>query len=486
MKLLMDILYKAGIEDIIGSTNIAIDKVFFDSRSVDKFGLFVAVRGTAVDGHEYINRAINQGAVAIVCEEFPDEAIEGITYIKVKNSAKALGQIAANYYDNPSEKIKLIGVTGTNGKTTTTTLLYGLFRSLGYKVGLLSTVVNKIDNLIVEATHTTPDALQLNALLSDMVEKKCTYCFMEVSSHAIHQHRISGLKFTGGIFTNITHDHLDYHKTFDAYIKAKKAFFDELPENAFALINQDDIHGEIMVQNTRARVSKFALQSQADFKCKILENQFSGLLLQIGPNEIWTQLIGRFNAYNILASYAVATLVGEEPVDILTAISKLLPVEGRFQQVKTSNNITGIVDYAHTPDALENILKTIKEIRTGNEQVITVVGCGGDRDKEKRPIMASIACRYSDRVILTSDNPRSEDPETILNEMQAGVEIVHKKKTLAIINRKEAIETACSLADEGDIVLIAGKGHEKYQEVNGERLPFDDMEVLNEMLNLLN
>ncbi|MBN4062044.1 UDP-N-acetylmuramoyl-L-alanyl-D-glutamate--2,6-diaminopimelate ligase [Bacteroidales bacterium AH-315-I05] len=493
MKLLKDILYKAGIEDVMGSTNVAIDNVQFDSRKVDKFNLFVAVCGTQVDGHQFIDQAIESGAVAIVCEEFPGNINEQITYVKVKNSSEALGCIATNYYDNPSEKLALIGITGTNGKTTVATLLFRLFKALGYKAGLISTVVNKIDNVDVEVTHTTPDPLQLNRLLQQMVEKKCSHCFMEVSSHAVAQNRISGLDFAGGVFTNITHDHLDYHKTFDEYIKAKKSFFDEMNSNAFALVNKDDPHWKVMLQNSKASPKTLALKTDADFKCKIIESQFSGLLLNIGGNEVWAKLIGSFNAYNVLTVYAVASLLGEDPMSILTAISNLSPVEGRFQHIKTENNpaksgagVTGIVDYAHTPDALKNVLKTINEIRTGNEKVITLVGCGGDRDTAKRPLMAQIACEFSDKVILTSDNPRSEDPETIIQEMQKGVPPADFKKTISITNRKEAIKVACSLAEESDIILVAGKGHEKYQEIQGVKHPFDDMEILNEMLGLVN
>lgn len=484
MMLLKDILYKAGIEEVVGTTNIAIDKIAFDSRKVEKFSLFVAISGTQVDGHNYIDTAITSGAIAIVCERLPEELNEKITYIRVKNSAASLGFIAANFYENPSEKIKLVGITGTNGKTTTTTLLYELFKSLGYKVGLLSTVRNIIGTEVIPASHTTPDAIQLNALLRDMVDKGVTHCFMEVSSHAIHQHRISGVQFAGAVFTNITHDHLDYHKTFDEYIKAKKAFFDKLPEDAFALVNVDDKHGEVMLQNCRAEHKSFALKTLADFKCKIIENQFDGLFLNIDNQEVWTKLIGSFNAYNLLTIYAVAVLLGEDKMSILTSISRLNSVEGRFQYIKSANGVIGIVDYAHTPDALENVLSTIKDIRSGNEQVIAVVGCGGDRDKGKRPVMASIACSYADKVIFTSDNPRTEDPELIIKDMEAGVEAIHYKKTLSVTNRKEAIKAACSMSSPGDIILIAGKGHEKYQEINGEKLPFDDLEILKEMLQI--
>jgi UDP-N-acetylmuramoyl-L-alanyl-D-glutamate--2,6-diaminopimelate ligase len=485
MKILKDILYKAGIDDVIGSTNLAIEKITFDSRDVEKFTLFIAVKGVHTDGHNYINQAIKQGAEAVVCEELPQELNKKITYIKVKDSKRALGIISANFYDNPSEKLTMVGVTGTNGKTTVATLLFNLFSRFGNKCGLLSTVENRIANEIIPSTHTTPDAIQLNKLLSQMVSAGVSHCFMEVSSHAIDQQRIAGLDFNLAIFTNITHDHLDYHKTFNEYIKAKKKFFDNLNENAKALINIDDKHGEVMVQNSKAKVYTYAMKTLADFHVKILENHFDGMLLSIDGQEVWTKLIGEFNAYNILAVYASAVLLGKEKMDVLTNISLLEPVEGRFQYFKTENNIAAIVDYAHTPDALQNVLETIKKIRTGNEKVITVVGCGGDRDKEKRPAMAKIASEYSDKVILTSDNPRSENPETIIDEMRTGVEPHNYKKVLSIVNRREAIKTASALATEGDIILVAGKGHEKYQEIKGEKFPFDDYEELKNALNIL-
>ncbi len=477
-KLLKDILYKTGIEELVGNTNIAIDKICFDSREVEDASLFVAVVGTATDGHQYINQTIEKGAVAIVCEQFPEQLHDGITYVKVKDSAAALGIIAANFYDNPSNELKLVGITGTNGKTTTATLLHELFMQLGYQVGLLSTVVNKIGNEAIPSTHTTPNAVELNKLLRKMVEAGCDYCFMEVSSHAIHQHRVTGVAFSGAVFTNITHDHLDYHKTFDEYIKAKKMFFDMLPENAFALVNKDDKNGMVMLQNTKAKPYTFALKSAADYTARILESGFSGMMLHIDKNEVWTKLIGGFNVYNLLSIYAVAVLLEQDKLNTLTAISNLNAVEGRFQYIKSQDNISGIVDYAHTPDALKNVLGTISEIRTNNETVITVVGCGGDRDKAKRPLMAQIACEYSNKVILTSDNPRSENPEQIINDMKAGVEPQHYKKVLSITNREEAIKTACMLAESNDIILVAGKGHEKYQEINGEKFPFDDLEIL--------
>jgi len=485
VKLLKDILYKAGIEEVIGNTHLAVETICFDSRLAEKMSAFVAVRGTQTDGHLFIDKAIAQGSKIIVCEELPSNLVEGVTYVKVKNSAEALGVMASNYYDNPSEKLKLVGVTGTNGKTTVTTLLHRLYRAFGNKPGLISTVVNLIGTKEIPATHTTPDPVQLNRLLQQMVEEGCKYCFMEVSSHAIHQRRIAGLKFAGGIFTNITHDHLDYHKTFDNYIKAKKQFFDDTPADAFSLVNVDDVHGEIMVQNTKSKVYHFALRTDADFKAKILENHFQGLNLILDDREIWSKLIGKFNAYNLLATYAAAILLGEEKMEVLTMLSNLNPPSGRFQYIRSENGIIGIVDYAHTPDALKNVLSTIQEIRGGNEKVITVIGCGGDRDKTKRPEMAKIAADLSDRVMLTSDNPRSEEPEAIIKDMQAGLEITQQKKSLAITDRKEAIKAAASMAEPGDIILVAGKGHETYQEIKGERFDFDDMKILTEMLNLV-
>ena len=484
MKLLKDILYKANLLDVSGTTNVAITMVSADSRVIEKDSLFVAVHGTQSDGHRFIQKAIDEGAIAIVCEELPDTMIDKITYVKVKDSSLALGIIASNFYDNPSEKMKLVGVTGTNGKTTTVTLLFNLFRTLGYNVGLLSTVRNQINNTTIPATHTTPDAIALNKLLEEMVEKGCTHCFMEVSSHALVQNRVAGVHFTGAIFTNITHDHLDYHKTFDEYIKAKKKLFDTLSADAFALVNKDDPNGEVMLQNTKATKQSYALKTSADFKCKIMENQFSGLLLNINNTEVWSKLIGNFNAYNILGVYAAAVLLKEDKLNVLTTLSLLNPVDGRFQYLRTDKGIVGIVDYAHTPDALMNVLKTINEIRTGNEKVITLVGCGGDRDTKKRPVMAKIACENSNQVILTSDNPRSEEPQAIIDEMEKGVEAQHAKKVLAIPDRKEAIKTAVSIANAGDIILLAGKGHETYQEVKGVKHPFDDLEILRSTLQL--
>jgi UDP-N-acetylmuramoyl-L-alanyl-D-glutamate--2,6-diaminopimelate ligase len=483
LKLLSDILYKTRLEEIIGSTNLAISSVTFDSRKVKKDSLFIATRGTASDGHHYIEVAIENGAVAVVCEDLPETLKENVTYVKVLDSSASLGYIACNFYDNPSEKLKLVGITGTNGKTTTVTLLFNLFRGLGYNVGLLSTVENKINTTVIPSTHTTPDALALNELLAKMVEAGCQYAFMEVSSHAIVQHRITGLKFTGAAFSNITHDHLDYHKTFEEYIRAKKMFFDHLQDDAFALTNKDDRNGSVMLQNTKAKKYSYGLKSVADFKCRVVENHLNGLLLSIDNQDVWVKLIGSFNAYNVLVVYSIALLLKQDKVQVLTTLSNLNSVEGRFQYIKSKNSIVAIVDYAHTPDALKNVLETIKDIRTGNEQVITLVGCGGDRDAAKRPIMAQIACEYSNKIILTSDNPRSENPEDILNQMQEGINPVDMKKTLRISDRKEAIRTAVAFAKENDIILIAGKGHEKYQEINGVKHPFDDFEIVKELFN---
>ncbi len=485
MKLLSDILYKVKLEEIIGSTHVAISSIVFDSRKVKKDSLFVATKGAADDGHIYIQKAIELGAIAIVCEEIPKDKNDQITYVKVADSTYALGVMACNYYDNPSEKLKLVGITGTNGKTTTVTLLFNLFKSLGYSVGLLSTVQNKINNTVIPSTHTTPDAITLNELLFKMEEQGCEFVFMEVSSHAIVQNRIAGINFTGALFSNITHDHLDYHKTFDEYIKAKKQFFNLLPSTAFALTNRDDKNGMVMLQNTKANKYTYGLKNIADYKCKIIESHLNGLLLNIDNHEVWVKLIGTFNAYNILSVYATAVLLKQDITSVLTALSNLNSVEGRFQYVKSPNGVIGIIDYAHTPDALKNVLETVKEIRSGSEQVITLVGCGGDRDSAKRPIMAAIACEYSNKVILTSDNPRTEDPEEILNQMQAGVNPVDVKKVLRITDRREAIKIACSFSSKGDIILIAGKGHEKYQEIKGVKHDFDDLEILKETIKIL-
>jgi UDP-N-acetylmuramoyl-L-alanyl-D-glutamate--2,6-diaminopimelate ligase len=481
LKLLKDLLYKAGLIEVVGSTNIMIRAICFDSRKAEMGGLFIATKGANSDGHTYINQTILAGVTAVVCEELPGTLEKDVTYLKVKDSALALGYIAANFYDNPSSELKLVGITGTNGKTTTATLLFRLFRKLGYNVGLLSTVQNQINETVIPATHTTPDSIQLNALLRQMRDNDCTHCFMEVSSHAIVQNRIAGISFAGAVFTNITHDHLDFHKTFDNYIKAKKRLFDDfLTDTSFALVNTDDKNGAVMVQNTKAHKKSYSLRSMSDFKCKIIENQFNGLVLEIDGHELFTKLIGTFNAYNILAVYATASLLKEDKVNVLTILSNLNSVEGRFEYIVSKTNVTGIIDYAHTPDALKNVLSTINDIRTGNEKVYTIIGCGGDRDAMKRPVMAGIACELSDKVIFTSDNPRSEDPEDILNEMQKGVPPHYFKKAITIADRKEAIKAACAMAQAGDIILVAGKGHEKYQEIKGIKHPFDDRQVLEE------
>jgi UDP-N-acetylmuramoyl-L-alanyl-D-glutamate--2,6-diaminopimelate ligase len=485
MAILKDILYQVSLEQVVGTTELDIAAIEFDSRKVAVNTLFIAVKGTISDGHQFIDKAIELGANAIVCDELPVDLKEGITYINVKDSAKALGIIASNFYYNPSKDLKLVGITGTNGKTTVATLLYKLFRELGYKVGLISTVENQINDVIIPSTHTTPDPIALNILLSEMVVKGCDYCFMEVSSHAIAQSRIEGLNFAGGIFTNITHDHLDFHKTFDNYIKAKKAFFDGLNKSAFALTNTDDKNGMVMLQNTAAHKKTYGLKSMTDFKAKIIENQFSGLHLDIDGEDVYFKLVGSFNASNLLAVYGAALLLDQDKTKVLTILSKLSGAEGRFDYMISPNRIIAIVDYAHTPDAIENVLSTVDNIRTKTEQVITVVGCGGDRDKTKRPIMAKTACDWSDKVILTSDNPRSEEPETIIKDMQAGVSPVNQKKVISITDRREAIRTACHLAKPGDIILVAGKGHEKYQDIKGVKSDFDDKKILIECFNQL-
>lgn len=478
MKLLRDILYGVRIDKIAGNTNMAIDSITMDSRRVGNFSLFVAIRGTQTDGHTYVEQAISKGAVAVICEEIPENRIEKATYVCVSDSSEALGVVASNFYDNPSEKLKLVGVTGTNGKTTIATLLYELFTLSGKKCGLISTVKNRIAGEDIAATHTTPDAISINRLMAEMVRKGCTHCFMEVSSIAIDQNRIYGLDFDGAIFTNITHDHLDYHVTFENYIKAKKAFFDRLPSSSFALVNVDDKHARIMVQNCKAKKLTYSLTAMSDYKAKIIERDIRGMMLNINNREVWTKLAGVFNASNLLAVYAVAKEFGMNEVQILTIISNLEPVEGRFNTITSKNGITGIVDYAHTPDALENILEAIREVAGIKSQVITVVGCGGDRDKTKRPVMGHIACRYSDRTIFTADNPRSEDAREIIKEMQADLTQMEKSKVLAITDRTEAIKTAVALSKSGDVVLVAGKGHEKYQEINGVKHDFDDRSVL--------
>ena len=486
MIILKEIIYKVAIEAVKGSTDIAINKMDFDSRIVGANDIFVAIRGTISDGHDYIEKAIWQGAIAIVCDTFPETLTKGITYIQVKDTNKALAFMAANYFGNPSQNIKLVGITGTNGKTTIASLLYQLFKKAGFKVGLLSTVKIMVDEMEYKATHTTPDSITINHYLKEMVDAGIEYCFMEVSSHGIHQKRTEGLHFVGGIFTNLSHDHLDYHPTFAEYRDVKKSFFDNLPKTAFVLSNIDDKNGQVMLQNTAAKKFTYALKSYADYKAQILENQLSGLLLKINGNEVWVKLIGTFNAYNLLAIYGTAVQLGIESLEVLRLLSDLESVSGRFQFIVSNANITAIVDYAHTPDALENVLKTINDIRTKNEQLITVVGCGGNRDKAKRPIMASIASELSDKVILTSDNPRNEDPEVIINEMEQGVAPQNFKKSLSITDRKQAIKTACQLAQPNDIILIAGKGHETYQEIQGVRHDFDDMKTVTQLLNQLN
>ena len=485
MAVLKDILYKVKLLSVSGNTDREVKQVEFDSRKVEKDALFVAVKGTQTDGHQYINKAIELGATAIICEVLPEELADGVVYIQTDNSAKALGIVASNFYGNPSTKLKLVAVTGTNGKTTSVTLLHQLFRSLGYNVGLLSTVQNQINEEIIPATHTTPDAVQLNALLKKMVDKGCNLVFMEASSHAIDQERMAGLQVAGAVFTNLSHDHLDYHETFDAYIKAKKKLFDELPSDAFALVNVDDKRGMVMLQNCKADKHTYSLKSMANFKAKVLTNSLQGLELNLEGHDVWFKLIGFFNAYNLLAAYSVALLLEEDSMEVLTALSKIDLHNGRFEQVPNKAGITAIVDYAHTPDALENVLKTIDNVRTGNEQVLTVVGCGGNRDTTKRPIMAEIATKLSDRVILTSDNPRNEEPDAIIADMEKGVPISQLKKVTKLTDRKEAIKLACSFAQPGDIILVAGKGHETYQEIKGVKHHFDDKEVLNEMLNLI-
>lgn len=486
MKILKDILYKVRIEAVKGTTDIAVNKIEFDSRKIELNDVFVAIKGTLSDGHDYIEKALSQGATAIICEDFPKVIVNGVTYIKVVSSNEALAFIAANYFENPSAKLKLVGITGTNGKTTIASLLFQLFKNAGYKVGLLSTVKIMINEIEYKATHTTPDSLMINYYLNEMVEIGCEFCFMEVSSHGIHQKRTEGLQFQGGVFTNLSHDHLDYHKTFAEYRDVKKVFFDNLPKTAFAISNVDDKNGAIMFQNTKAKKITYALKSYADYKAQILENQFTGLLLKINNHEVWTKLIGSFNAYNLLAIFATAIELGLEEQEALRLISALESVSGRFQYIVSEQKITAIVDYAHTPDALENVLKTIDDIRTKNEQLITVVGCGGDRDKTKRPIMAQIASELSTKVIFTSDNPRTENPESIIEEMEKGVEPQNFKKTVSIVDRKQAIKTACQLANSNDIILIAGKGHETYQEINGVRHDFDDLKTVVELLEKLN
>ena len=485
MNILKDILYKVTIESVHGSTDLAIEKIEFDSRNVTKNDVFVAIKGSLSDGHQFIDKAVSLGASVVVCEDLPTSLSENITYVKVQNSNQALAFLAANYYDNPSRKLKLIGITGTNGKTTIASLLYQMYKKAGYKVGLLSTVKIMVDTEEHKATHTTPDSLTINHYLNEMIAVGCEFCFMEVSSHGIHQKRTESLHFEGGVFTNLSHDHLDYHDTFAEYRDVKKSFFDTLPKSAFALTNVDDKNGAVMLQNSNAKKRTYALKTYADFKAQVLENQLSGLVLKINNEEVWTKLIGSFNAYNLVAIYGVAVELGMESYEALRILSELESVSGRFQFIISPSKITAIVDYAHTPDALENVLKTIGDIRTKNEQLITIVGCGGDRDKTKRPIMAQIAASLSDKAIFTADNPRTENPQTIIEEMEAGVEGQNFKKTVSILDRKQAIKTACQLANPGDIILIAGKGHETYQEINGVRHDFDDMQIVKELLKQL-
>jgi UDP-N-acetylmuramoyl-L-alanyl-D-glutamate--2,6-diaminopimelate ligase len=481
MKNLAGIVWKIPVVSVIGDLNIPILSISFDSRKVEPGTLFVAIHGTVTDGHHFVADVVRRGASAIVCEEMPASIRHDITYIITKDTSLALGLICNEFYDRPSKKLKLIGVTGTNGKTTTVTLLYHLFRKMGYKAGLISTVACYIDGQRSEATHTTPDSLKTNALMAQMVQQGCEYCFMEVSSHAVVQQRIAGLTFAGGVFTNLTHDHLDFHKTFAEYLKAKKTFFDNLPDTAFALVNKDDRNGTVMVQNTKAAVKTCAMKSMADFRCRVVEHDFAGMLLQLDGREAWMRLIGEFNACNLLAVYAVAVLLGQKPEETLTAMSTLTPVDGRFEFIRSAGNVTAVVDYAHTPDALENVLKAIHGIFTEkSSHIITVVGCGGDRDKTKRPEMAKIAVASSSRVIFTSDNPRSEEPDAIINDMLAGLDNTQRRNTIVIADRREAIRTACIMAASGDVVLVAGKGHETYQIVKGVKSHFDDREVVKE------
>ncbi|RPD47549.1 UDP-N-acetylmuramoyl-L-alanyl-D-glutamate--2,6-diaminopimelate ligase [Paracnuella aquatica] len=486
MKRLSDILYGVHLEAVSGSTDVEVRDVQIDSRAVQSGALFIAVKGVAADGHRFIDGAIEGGAVAVVCEAMPQTLQPQVTYVQVRNSAEAAGQMAHTFYGAPSNKMKLVGVTGTNGKTTIATLLYKLFTGLGYTCGLVSTVENIIAGNIIPSTHTTPDAVKLNALLAQMAAAGCTHVFMEVSSHAVHQHRIAGLHFTGALFSNITHDHLDYHKTFDEYIKAKKGFFDGLRADAFAITNLDDKRGMVMLQNTAARKLTYSLRTVADFKGKILENGLAGLVMTVNEQEVHFRLIGEFNAYNILAVYGAAISLDEDKLEVLQVLSNLTGAEGRFDYMISPNEgVIGIVDYAHTPDALLNVLATINKLRSGEEQVITVVGCGGDRDKTKRPVMGEVATEHSNRVIFTSDNPRSEDPAQILADMETGLNTAARRKTLSIADRKQAIKTAVTMAGPKDILLIAGKGHEKYQEINGVKTHFDDKEVLWELFREL-
>jgi UDP-N-acetylmuramoyl-L-alanyl-D-glutamate--2,6-diaminopimelate ligase len=486
MKLLKDILYGCRLREVAGPTHVAIEDVAFDSRAVKPMGLFVAVPGTRVDGFDYIPQAVERGAIAVVAERLPEERAEGVTYVEVHDATKALGQIAAAFFDYPSREMRIVAVTGTNGKTTTVTLLHQLFRALDRKTGLLSTVENRINDRVVPSTHTTPDALQMQRLFREMADAGCKYCFMEASSHSIHQHRLAGTELAGAVFSNITHDHLDYHKTFNGYLQAKRGLFDGLSSQAFALINRDDRHADDLVAGCKARVHDYAVTAMADYRARVVENTLQGLHLFIDGHDLYSRLIGGFNASNLLSVYAVARELGFETLDIMTALSLLKPPPGRFEQVNVGGDVTAVVDYAHTPDALENVLKTIASFRAGDTQVITVVGCGGDRDKTKRPVMARVAAELSDRAILTSDNPRSEDPEAILADMKAGLDPIQARKAVSIADRREAIRMAAALARPGDIVLVAGKGHETYQEIQGVRHDFDDRVVVAEAFGLNN
>jgi UDP-N-acetylmuramoyl-L-alanyl-D-glutamate--2,6-diaminopimelate ligase len=485
--ILQEILYKVRIRSVHGKLDVDIRDLQLDSRKVSRGSAFIAVKGTHADGHLFIESAEAAQPAAIICEKMPAVIAGGITYIQVEDSAAASGLLAHNFFGQPSEKMKLVGVTGTNGKTTIVTLLYKLFSSLGYTCGMLSTVQNHIGDRVLPATHTTPDPISLNRLLRDMLEAGCTHVFMETSSHAIHQHRIEGLNYAGGVFSNITHDHLDYHKTFDEYIRIKKSFFDHLPSSAFALTNVDDKRGEVMLQNTTAAKYTYSLKTAADYKGKILENNLTGLMMLVNDQEVHFRLIGEFNAYNLLAVFGAAVCLGEEKADILRNLSVLSGAEGRFDyMISPRDKIVGIVDYAHTPDALENVLGTLLKLRKNDERIITVVGCGGDRDKNKRPVMGEVACELSDQVVFTSDNPRSEDAGAILRDMEAGLNTAARRKYMSVIDRKEAIKTAVNLSRPSDIVLVAGKGHEKYQEIKGVKYPFDDKAVLMEIFELLN
>ena len=485
MKTLKNILYKVSIESFIGSTDRSIAALQYDSRRIEADAVFVAIKGGVFDGHTFISKAIELGASVIVCQELPEETVNTVTYIKVENSQKALAVMASNFYGNPSENLKLIGITGTNGKTTIATLLYELFKNAGFKAGLISTVKIMVDTKAYPTTHTTPDSLVINSHLSQMNSEGVEFCFMEVSSHGIHQFRTEGLLFAGGIFTNLSHDHLDYHATFAEYRDVKKSFFDQLPSSAFALVNGDDKNGSVMLQNTKAKRYTYALKSYANYRAQILENQFRGLLLKVNGHEVWVKLIGNFNAYNLTAIYGTAELLGLETSETLRLMSALDNVNGRFEYFISKTNITTIIDYAHTPDALKNVLETINTIRTKNETLITVVGCGGDRDTTKRPKMAHIASALSTKVIFTSDNPRSESPDQIIAEMEVGVAPQNFKKTLSITDRKQAIKTACQLAQPNDIILVAGKGHETYQEIKGVKSAFNDYKITEDFLTQL-